>query len=217
VLGPGGHLLVTRYGAADGGDGSVVLLDTEGAIEAEHVLAPEPGAVVAAKSIAFDAARGEVWVNTDVLPRDGSRTRFDARVLDLASGRELVRFSEPELHFPRFSADGRSFFAWLAGNRLALRIGPPGDRPGPDAGREIVLDAAFGTGIDFVQDVRDQPDGRVVVTRWSGFVHVVSRDDGVQTVQLPRTGDGFYYTAVATGNRVCATYCGGVTVTCVSL
>lgn len=217
ALGPRGRLVVTRYGAAGGGDGSVVVLDAEGTIEAEHPLAPTPGAVVAAKSVAFDARRGEVWVNTDVLPRDGSAPRFEARVLDLESGEELARFDAPELHFPRFAADGRSFFAWLEGTRLALRIGAPGDRPGPGAGREIVLDAAFGTGVDFVQDVRDQPDGRVVVTRWSGVVHVVSAGDRVQTVQLPRTGDGFYYTAVATGDRVCATYCAGVTVTCVSL
>jgi hypothetical protein len=217
ALGPGGRLVVTRYGAPGGGDGSVVVLDPDGAIEAEHPLAPEPGAVVAAKSVAFDAVRAEVWVNTDVLPRDGSPARFDARVLDFATGRELARVSDPELHFPRFAADGRSHFAWLDGTRLTLRVGEPGDRPGPDAGREVLLDDAFANGIDFVQDVRDQPDGRVVVTRWSGVVHVVSAGDRVQTVRLPRTGDGFYYTAIATGDRVCATYCAGVTVTCASL
>jgi len=217
VLGVDGRLVVTRYGAAGGGDGSVVVLRPDGAIEAEHPLAPDPGAVVAAKSVAFDAARGEVWVNTDVLPRDGSPTRFDARVMDLASGRELARFSEPELHFPRFGADGRAWFAWLDGTRLSLRATERGDRPGPGVGREILLDEAFGTGLDFVQDVRDQPDGRVVVTRWSGTVHVVEPDGRVRKVALPRTDGGFYYTAVATGDRVCATYCAGVTVTCVPL
>lgn len=217
ALGPDGRLVVTRYGAPGGGDGSVVVLDPDGAIEAEHPLAPVAGAVVAAKSIAFDRTRGEIWVNTDILPRDGSPARYDARVMDFASGRELARITDPELHFPRFATDGRSFFAWLDGTRLSLRIGNAGDRPGPDTGRAILLDASFGTGLDFVQEVRDQPDGRVVVTRWSGVVHVVSAGDRVQTVQLPRTGEGFYYTAVATGDRVCATYCAGVTVTCASL
>lgn len=217
VLGPDAGLIVTRYGAADGGDGSVVVLDPDGKVVAEHPLAPVPGAVVAAKSVAWDAVRGEVWVNTDVLPRDGAPTRFDARVIDFASGQELGRVESPELHFPRFAADGRSFFAWLEARRLVLRVTPAGERPGPGTGREILLDDAFGAGIDFVQDVRDQPDGRVVVTRWSGAVHVVEPDGRVRRVALPHTAGGFYYTAVATGERVCATYCAGVTVTCVPL
>lgn len=217
ALGPDDRLVVTRYGAADGGDGSVVVLDPDGTILAEHPLAPAPGTVVAAKSIAWDAVRAEIWVNTDVLPRDGAPARFDARVIDYASGRELARVETPELHFPRFAADGRSFFAWLDGRRLALRVTPAGERPGPGTGREILLDDAFGAGIDFVQEVRDQPDGRVVVTRWSGAVHVVEPDGRVRRVALPHTAGGFYYTAVATGERVCATYCAGVTVTCVPL
>lgn len=217
ALGPDGRLVVTRYGAADGGDGSVVVLDPEGTIAVEHPLAPSPGAVVAAKSVAWDAARAEVWVNTDVLPRDGAPARFDARVIDFVSGRELARVESPELHFPRFATDGRSYFAWLDGRRLVLRVTPAGERPGPGTGREILLDDAFGAGVDFVQEVRDQPDGRIVVTRWSGAVHVVELDGRVRRVTLPRRAGGFYYTAVATGERVCATYCAGVTVTCVPL
>lgn len=212
---PDGRLLATRYGAAGDGDGSVVVLGPDGALLREIPLAPEPGATVAAKSLAFDPVRGVVWVNTDVIPEDGGAPRHDARVLDLASGREMARFAEPELHFPRFAADGTAYLAWLDGTRLSLRISEPGRALGPQSGREIVLDDAFPTGHDFVQDVRDQEDGRVVATRWSGVVHVLEPDGSLRTAQLPRSErEGFFYTAVATGDRVCATYCAGVTVVC---
>jgi hypothetical protein len=214
---PDGRLLATRYGAAGGGDGSIVVLAADGRVEREIPLVPEPGAVVAAKSIAYDVIRDVAWVNTDVIPQDRSPTRFDARVVELATGREISRFTEPELHFPRFDHTGRGYFAWVAGSRLVLRITDPGRALAADAGREIVLDAAFPRGLDFVQDVREQADGRVVATRWSGRVHVVS-GDVVRSVALPRdAGQGFYYTAVATGDRVCATYCAGIEVRCASL
>jgi hypothetical protein len=215
---PDGRLLATRYGAPGGGDGSIVILDVDGRVVVEHALVPEPGAVVAAKSLAFDPIRNVVWVNTDVIANDGSATRFDARVVELATGREISRFTKPELHFPRFDRSGRGYFAWVDGARAALHVTEPGAALGPDAGRAIVLDAAFPHGLDFVQEVRVQRDGRVVATRWSGWVHVVSPDGGVRNVALPRdAGDGFYYTGVAVGERVCATYCAGVRVVCADL
>jgi hypothetical protein len=215
---PDGRLLVTRYGAPRGGDGSLVVLDAEGGVEKEIPLVPEPGAVVAAKSVAYDVVRDVAWINTDVIPQEGGANRHDARVIELSTGREISRFVSPELHFPRFDHAGRGYFAWLDGSRLSLRITDPGAALAPDAGREIVLDVAFPRGIDFVQEVREQPDGRVVATRWSGRVHVVSPDGTARDVTLLRKRDsGFYYTAVATGDRVCATYCGGISVRCASL
>ena len=215
---PDGHVLATRYGKEGGGDGSLVVLDPDGAVLAEHGLAPIAGATVAAKSLAFDPLRGVVWVNTDVIPAGGGASGHDARIVDLASGRELARFTAPELHFPAFAADGRGFFAWVDGTRLVLQITEPGTATGPKAGRVLLLDDAFPAGIDFVQDLRAQRDGRVVATRWSGIVHVVDAQDRVRTAQLPRPVEkGLYYTAVATRDRVCATYCGGVRVVCAPL
>jgi hypothetical protein len=215
---PDGRLLVTRYGSPDGGGGSVVVLGEDGAVEAEHPLAAEPGESVAAKSVAYDPVRGVAWVNTDVIPAGPGPTRHDARAIDLASGRELARFPSPELQFPRFAHDGRGWLAWLDGRRLVLRVTEPGEASGPESGRAIVLDDDFPAGLDFVQDVRDQPDGRVVATRWSGVVHVIEPDGRARTVRLPREEPGgWYYTAVATGERVCATYCAGVEVRCASL
>ena len=99
-----------------------------------------------------------------------------------------------------------------------LRITEPGEATGPNAGRALLLDPDFGAGLDFVQDLRVMRDGRVVVTRWSGRVHVIGPDDRVRTVDLPRPpAHGLYYTAVTHGDRVCATLCAGVRVVCASL
>jgi hypothetical protein len=215
---PDGRVLATRYGATGGGNGSVVVLDPEGAIEAELPLASDGDVSAAAKSLTYDPVRRVVWVNTDLLPRDGSPTRHDARVLELATGREILRIATPELHFPRFAADGRGYLTWQRGSRLALRMTQPGAALDATSGREIVLDTAFAGGNDFVQDLQIEADGRAVVTRWSGLVHVVAASGAVRTVALPAAAEGgLYYTAVAIGDRVCATYCAGVSVVCAAL
>jgi len=218
ALHPDGRVLATRYGAAGGGSGSVVVLDPDGKIEAELPLLSERNVVAAAKSLAYDPVRKVVWVNTDLVPRDGGPSGHDARVLEFATGREILRIEAPELHFPHFSADGRGLFAWQQGSRLTLRMTQPGAAQDATSGREVVLDTAFADGIDFVQDVHVEADGRAVVTRWSGVVHVVSPDGSVRTVDLPRTAaGGLYYTAVAVGDRVCATYCADVSIVCAPL
>jgi len=216
---PDGEILATRYGRTGGGDGSLVVLDAEGNVRAEHPLAPAPGATVAAKSVIADPIRRVAWVNTDLVSADGGRPRHDARVVDLATGREIARFDgTPELQFPTFAPDGRGYFAWVEGTRLVLQVTEPGEAQGPESGRMLLLDDAFKTGVDFAQDLRVQRDGRVVATRWSGAVHVIDEDDEVRTVRLPRTEEnGLYYTAVAKGDRVCATYCAGVRVVCADL
>ena len=220
-LGPDGSVLATRYAAR----GSVVVLDAEGALIAEHPLEPEAGMQVAPKSLAYDPVRRVVWVNTDLVPEsmsgpalDGAGVRHDARVLELASGRELVRFEDPELQFMRFEPDGRGLFALLSGTRLALRITEPGAALGPASGREVVLDEEFPAGHDFVQDLSVAADGRVLATRWSGVVHVVSPAGVARRVELPRPSPGgLYYSAFASGDRVCASYCADVEVVCAPL
>ena len=58
--------------------------------------------------------------------------------------------------------------------------------------------------------------GRIVVSRWSGHVHLVdARSGAVTSLKLPALADGgLYYTAVLRDDRVCATYCAGVRVVC---
>ena len=72
-----------------------------------------------------------------------------------------------------------------------------------------------------VQDIRIAGDGRVLVTRWSGWVHVLDPAGGVRSVHLPPLEpSGLYYTAALRGpgsERVCATHCGEVTVVCADL
>ena len=71
--------------------------------------------------------------------------------------------------------------------------------------------------VDFVQDVKPAGDG-ALVTRWSGLVHRIGRDGRVRTLRLPKPEPGgLFYTAVASGGRVCATFCADVTVVCADL
>jgi hypothetical protein len=222
ALGPDDSVLATRY-ADESRTGAVVAFDPDGRLLLDRPLDPPRGYDAAAKSIAYDPVRGEIWVNTDLFPRGGDPAAHDARVFD-RGGRELSRWDTPELQFMTFAPDGTGYAAEASGARLTLRVIPPGAATPPQsAGRSILLDAAFPGWLDAVQDLRVARDGRVVVTRWSGQVHVVGRRDAVTTLELPRpTAEGMYYTGVLTGGRawgerVCASYCGGVRVACESL
>jgi len=228
VLGPDGRVLATRYGGADGEPGSLVVLAPDGDVLAEHVLAPVPGFRVAAKSLAYDPIRNVVWVNTDLLPEplheapaagathgEHGDVRYDARIVDLATGHELARFAGPELQFVHFAPDGRGFFAWLEDARLVLRQTAPGRAEDPTSGTAAVLDEAFPTDFDFVQELRPTPDGSVLATRWSGVIHDVPPDGEVRTRVLPRIDpDGLYYSAFAAGDRLCTSHCADLTIVC---
>ena len=216
ALGPDGTVLATRYGYGDWRDGSVVVLAEDGEILAEHPLENPPGRRTAAKSVGFDPLSREIWVNTDLLPAAGAGVPLhDARVL-AADGTEKVATRDPELQFFTFAADGTGFLAETADGRLRLRV----RRPASASPRErfVPLDDAFDAAHDFVQEVRAEPDGRVVVTRWSGRIHVVTPDGRVEDLDLPRTQAGeLYYTGTLVGSRVCATRCGKVEVVCQDL
>ena len=211
---PDGRVLASRYGR-DGASGSVVVLSERGEVLGEHVLASEAGVVAAAKSVAHDPARDAIWVNTDLLRADGGASSHDARVIALADGRELARWSEPELQFMTFAADGTGFLVERSRELLVLRVLPPEARgPLALAGRFIPLDDAFPAALDFAQDVKLTPGGDAVVTRWSGILHIASRSGEVRRLDLPKREGALYYTAVANQGEVCATRCAGVEVIC---
>jgi hypothetical protein len=213
ALGPDGSVLATRYGYGEARAGSVVVLGEDGAPRAEHLLADPPGYRVAAKSVAFDPLRREIWVNTDLLPVEGAGAALhDTRVLAL-DGAERQRIVDPEIQFFTFAPDGTGYLAEVAGGRLRLRVRrPAGTTPRE---RSLVLDDGFAAAHDFVQEVRAEPSGHVVVTRWSGRVHVLGPDGRVRDLALPRSGEGeLYYTGTLADGRVCATRCGGVEVVC---
>ena len=219
-LGEDGVILASRYGESAGGQGSVVVLDAEGAVLAEHPLEAPEGYQVAPKSLAFDPLRREIWVNADLLPKapEQGEVRYDTRVLG-PGGEERIRFERPEVQFMTFGPDGTGYFAEVAGPLLNLRIRSP-ERAGAAifTGRIVPLDDDFPGDQDFVQDLRVDAKGRVIVTRWSGRIHLVSRSGAVDLIQLPRAGGkGLYYTGVAAGDRICATYCDEVTVVCHAL
>lgn len=209
--GPGESLLVTRYGGNDGGSGSVLRISPEGELLAELPVPPPSGSAVrtAPKTPAFDPGTREVWVTDDLLPVGAGEIARDAVVLS-ESGELRRRISEPEIQFVAFDARGTGDLAEVDAAGLSLRQIP--------AGRRLLLDRHFARALDFAQDVKPAPDGRVVVTRWSGTLHVVSPDGGVRDVTLPALEPGgLYYTGVVTGERLCATYCAGVSVVCTDL
>lgn len=217
--GPGETLLATRYGSARRElGGSVVRIDADGRLLAEHPLAAPPGYLAAPKSVAFDPGRGQLWVTADLLPLAGDATRHDAYLLDL-DGRELHRVVEPEIQFVAFAADGTGYRAERDGRRLWLRIVAPGADPLDPAGARLaLLDEGFPEDFDFVQDIQIDSSGRAVVTRWSGVVYAVDRGGAIAEMRLPSLDpEGLYYTAVGTDGRICATYCADVAVVCQSL
>lgn len=219
AAGPAGTVLASRYGSgtARAANGGVVVIDAAGDLAASWPLDAPPGYRVAPKTIAWDPLRAELWVTTDLLPLPGRAgpLRHDAYVLG-AGGRLLRRIPRPEVQFVARGPDGTLYRAEVDGSDLELRVVPP---PGGEPERLVPLDAAFPAALDFVQDIQPAADGRVAVTRWSGRVHVLHPDraggGAVRTVQLPRLEPGgLYYTAVLRGDRLCATYCAGVTVVC---
>lgn len=216
ALGPEGRLLVSRYASAPDGTGEVLLLAPDGSLEASLPLAAPPGLSVAAKSVAWDPLRREVWVNTDLLDAEGEPAGHDARVLDL-EGRERLRFAAPELQFVAFGPDGTGWFAERDGPRLRLRIRRPEHVPGGPhplpTGVLVPLDDAY-PALDFVQEIRPGPAGAAWVTRWSGLLHRVGPEGDVRDLALPRSDRALYYTAVPHRDRVCATRCGDVEVVC---
>jgi hypothetical protein len=216
ALGPEGSLLVTRYGSDGDAAGSVMRIDADGALVAEHAVRGPVGYRAAPKSVAFDPVRGEIWLNVDLLPEgaaQGAPTRYDARVLGLG-GEERLRFERPELQFMSFGPDGTGWFAEVEGSRLTLRIRPPDRAAAPVlTGRLVPLDDAFARELDFVQDIQ-VADDVAVVTRWSGRVHVVGRDGSVRSLSLPREEGDLYYTGVLADGAVCATRCGDLSVAC---
>ena len=119
----------------------------------------------------------------------------------------------------RFGPDGTGYFAERDGPLLSLRIRSP-ERAGSAilTGRIVPLDDEFRGEQDFVQEIQLDAGGTVVLTRWSGRIHLVSRSGSTRVIELPRPGgEGLYYTGLLTGDRLCATYCSGVTVVCRAL
>lgn len=205
--GPPGEILVSRYG---GSRGSVLRISPDGELLAELPLGAPPGYRAAPKTVAYDPARREIWVTTDLLPTGDAPLRHDTYVLD-PDGRELRRIASPEVQFVAFRRDASGARAELEDGRLWLVRTQP---DGPE--RRVLLDAEFPVGLDFAQDLQLADDGSVVVTRWSGAVHRLDSADRLRTLHLPRLEpDGLYYTAVPADGGICATWCAGVSVVCV--
>ena len=216
--GPEGTLLASRYGTgnADDGNGDLIAFDRAGQMRRRWTLAAPAGHRIAPKTPVWDDLRRELWITADQLPTGAqsatAKPRQDAIRID-ARGRVHLLAEPPELLFVAKARDGTLYRAEADGSSLWLQIVPP-----PDAGepRRVALDDAFAPDLDFAQDIQVAADGRVVVTRWSGVVHVVDRDDRVRSVALPRPDPtGLYDTGVLHGSRLCATYCADVTVVCV--
>jgi len=216
ALGPDGNVLVSRYGVRDG-NGSVVLLDPDGAVLAEYALTPPAGFIAAPKTVAYDRLRQEIWVTTDLLPLSddpGARIRHDAYVLD-GRGEQLRRIERPEIQFVAFADDETGYRAEVEDRKLWLRILPPVANGSRSADVRIPLEHAFASDFDFVQDIQFAAGGRAVVMRWSGWVHLVDATGSIRSLRLPPfEPPGIYYTAALYRRRICATHCRDVSVVC---
>ena len=213
ALGPGDRVVASRYLADAEGRSEVLLLARDGTPLRRLSLRAPSGLAVAAKSVAWDPVRDEIWVNTDLLDSQGQAVGHDARVLD-AEGHERLRIATPEIQFMAFSGEGTGWLAEREAGRLWLRILPA--QPTGSAwprGHRVLLDPAFAS-TDFVQEIRPAPDGSALLTRWSGRVHRVWSDGRIRSFQLPRDGGELYYTGVLHEGRLCATRCGSVDVVC---
>jgi hypothetical protein len=219
ALGPGGNVLVSRYGVRGERDrsGSVVLLDPDGVLLVEYPLAPPPGFIAAPKTVAYDHLREEIWVTADLLPNGddpNARIKYETYVLD-GQGVQLRRIESPEIQFIAFAENDTGYRAEVEGRNLWLRILPPDPKRSPIGKLRIPLEHAFASDFDFVQDIQIMADGRAVVTRWSGWVHVVDATGSIRSLRLPPFEPrGVYYTAGLRGRRVCATHCRDVSVVC---
>jgi hypothetical protein len=227
-------ILATRYAQASAGGGALVLLDSTGRAVRHLRLPQTPDSALAGKTPAWDPVGDEYWVTTDLLhaPRAQTRDGADPRhphpmlVLD-PEGRIAARYDAPgeEYQFVRFAADGTGWFARVSGSgqsrrRLELLRLPPDARPRrPEAATTVLLDEGFVLNEDFAQDIQLTDDGRAIVTRWSGLVHVVDAVGGVRTARMPSQDEwSLYYTAVlASESVVCATLCADVQVVCTEL
>jgi hypothetical protein len=212
--GPDGRVLVSRYGSGldESGDGELLTLEADGTIAERFALPGPDGYHVAPKTPAWDPLRGQLIATTDLFPVDDGAIRHDAYSLERAGG-PVRRSAHPELQFIAVGPDGSVYRAEAEGELWLSMLGPA-DPPGRE--RRVLLDRAFPQAADFVQDLQPTADGRVVVTRWSGIVHVVDARGEVATLALPRLDpEGLYYTGVLHGQRLCVTHCADVTVVCV--
>jgi len=171
ALGPDQNLYVTRYSslahAHAARDGSVVVVSPEGKLLREQVLSARAGAVTAPKSLAVDPLSGDVWVNADVIGRDGvvSYAAFHLGP-DLRLREKLP--APPELLFVAFDGDGRGFFVEDRSGELWLRV--------QKAGQPLAeLDLGARAAADFAQDIHFAADGAAAIAFWSGRVEVVKQ------------------------------------------
>lgn len=235
TLGPNQSILASRYVSEETGrSGSVVLLSESGKIEKEFPLRSPSGYLTSPKTVAYDSARQRIWVVSDLVPSTTAsqvgkpaKFRYDARVLDL-EGRELLRIeAPPEIFFVRFAADGSGYLAIRNANKLELQILPPNialpstpilrDEDLRSLGARIVLNENFSP-YDFVQEISFGKQKQVVLTSWSGEIHILDTDGKAKRMPLPNPDEsGLYYTGVMHGAHLCATYCLDVAVTCAPL
>jgi hypothetical protein len=238
ALGRSGQILATRYATAQGGGGSVVVLDGEGRILAEHPLSASPGFQLAAKTAVLDPIHGDIWVNSDLLPVAGEGELATSRgpggtwgaaghptlVLD-GKGRERARIDGIEIQAMAFDPEGRGYFAVVDGPRLSIAIvtaqmREEDPRRALDTARRVILDDDYPRAFDFAQELDIDEAGRVILTRWSGRVHVLQRKApgdalSLRSLRLPTyEPGGLYYAAFVAQDRICATHCGRVSVVC---
>jgi hypothetical protein len=189
---------------------AVLRLGAEGRLLAEYRIDVTGLGVAGIRSLVYEPLRGETWILAELADAPQMRLLI---ALD-THGRVLWRVSA-EIDHLRSTAGGLRWIE-VRGRRLALAsLESDASVTPPEASERTLLDSRFAAGLDSVEDLWISSNGESVVTRRSGWVHIVSPSGGVARARMPHVeAPGGYVSTVKWGGRLCATYCGGITVAC---
>jgi hypothetical protein len=211
--GPRGNIWVTRYACEDRKgrkDGSVVMLDQKGEILKEFQV-HEEGFITSPKSLAVNPLNGEIIVNSDQFPINGSED-YKHHSFILSPSREVLKIiRDYEIMFMSYDNLGRGWFVEKVNETLRVKISFPNGKA-----KIIYLDSF--SPFDFIQDIK-HGGNLTVATAWSGRVYLFEEKEPsifeVSKYQIDRPispGKIAYTTIISENGNLYGTFNDGILV-----